>query len=85
MPTMLNKDHFHAIFPLELLSPAKGGPTDLSAIPVKDVLIVLFMLGLWLYSIMLIVRAWAKVHHVEGGGEKWTGQSTIHIDCRYSL
>ena len=38
----------------------------MSAIPVKDVVIVIFMLGLWLYSILLIVRAWAKVHVLPG-------------------
>ena len=48
-------------------SPAKGGPTHFSDIPVKDLVIVGFMLGLWLYSIALIVRAWAKVHHMPGG------------------
>ena len=45
----------------------KGAATLWSEVPVKDWVIVLFMLGLWLYSIMLIVRAWAKVHHMPGG------------------
>jgi len=39
---------------------------DLNSIPVKDVIIVAFMLSLWLYSIMLIVRAWSKIHNLPG-------------------
>lgn len=50
----------------EVVVYSKGGKTDMSAIPVKDVVIVIFMLGLWLYSILLIVRAWAKVHVLPG-------------------
>ncbi len=42
------------------------GAARLSEIPVKDVVIVLFMLSLWGYSIFLIVRAWAKVHQIAG-------------------
>ena len=49
-----------------ILEPSKGGPTHLSDIPVKDVIIVIFMLLLWLYSIALIVRAWAKIHNLPG-------------------
>lgn len=45
---------------------SKGGRTKFSDIPVKDVVIVFFMLALWLYSIMLIVRAWAKIHVLPG-------------------
>ena len=47
-------------------SPSAGGRTDLLDIPIKDVIIVMFMLCLWLYSIMLIVRAWAKIHNLPG-------------------
>jgi len=39
---------------------------DVSSVPVKDVVIVAFMLSLWLYSILLIVRAWAKIHNLPG-------------------
>ena len=38
------------------------GIARLSEIPMKDVVIVVFMLSLWAYSIALIVRAWAKVN-----------------------
>ena len=38
------------------------GIARLTEIPVKDVVIVMFMLCLWAYSIALIVRAWAKVN-----------------------
>ena len=48
------------------LEPSKGGPTRLGEIPVKDIIIVIFMLCLWLYSIALIVRAWAKIHNLPG-------------------
>ena len=51
---------------LDELGFSKGGKTKISEIPVKDVIIVIFMLGLWLYSILLIVRAWAKVHVLPG-------------------
>jgi hypothetical protein len=44
----------------------KGGRTDLTDVPVKDVIIVLFMLGLWAYSIRLIVKAWSKIHNLPG-------------------
>lgn len=40
--------------------------TDFSEIPLKDVVIVMFMLILWLYSIMLMLRAWAKIHNLPG-------------------
>eukprot|EP00094_Tigriopus_californicus_P012323 TCALIF_11912-PA protein Name:"Protein of unknown function" AED:0.20 eAED:0.20 QI:231/0.75/0.6/0.8/0.75/0.4/5/0/366 len=55
---------------------SKGGRTKFSDIPVKDVVIVFFMLALWLYSIMLIVRAWAKIHVLPDsanniGGNMW--------------
>ncbi len=56
--------------------PSKGGRTELSEIPVKDVVIVIFMLLLWLYSIMLIVRAWAKIHNLPGNSSfrvRWNG------------
>ena len=46
--------------------PSIGGATKISEIPVKDVVIVIFMLSLWIYSIMLIVRAWSKVHNLPG-------------------
>lgn len=45
---------------------AKGGPTNLSAIPPKDFVIVFFMFMLWMYSIMLIVKAWSKIHNLPG-------------------
>ena len=33
-------------------------PTDFSEIPAKEIIIVILMLGLWVYSIILTRRAW---------------------------
>ena len=51
--TFLTRNETYLVFP---------GIARLSEIPVKDVVIVVFMLSLWAYSIALIVRAWAKVN-----------------------
>ena len=51
--TFLARNNTHLVF---------QGIARLSEIPVKDVVIVVFMLSLWAYSIALIVRAWAKVN-----------------------
>ena len=36
-------------------------PTDFSAIPTKEIIIVIFMLLLWFYSLMLTRKAWYKL------------------------
>ena len=36
-------------------------PTNLAEIPVKEILIVLGMLGLWFYSIVLTRKAWYRI------------------------
>ncbi len=36
-------------------------PTDLSEIPAKEIIIVILMLSLWLYSIVLTRKAWYRI------------------------
>ena len=35
--------------------------TNLEEIPAKEIIIVILMLGLWLYSIVLTRKAWVKI------------------------
>ena len=61
------------------------GIARLSEIPVKDVVIVVFMLTLWAYSIALIVRAWAKVNLNVGTYGGWVGDSCSACELRTEL
>ena len=36
-------------------------PTNLAEIPVKEVIIIIGMLGLWFYSILLTRKAWYRL------------------------
>ena len=76
--TFLARNETYLVFP---------GIARLSEIPVKDVVIVVFMLSLWAYSIALIVRAWAKLNLNAGVQGEWGCNWSYHCvgTCEWRL